>query len=142
MCHRRISRPGGQGNYTMDNQKNCLVLNIFIACMVWKKAAVIFNFCLIGNIHHSFLVPRMIESAPKTSMPIQTPDLNRVLVMPTQLSLIQFHRVQELRPHQAVKTEHISWKFNFLRALVPKYIEVFFDKYVWFIPLGNHLIFS
>ena len=43
-----------------------------------KKAAVIFNFCLIGNIHHNFLVPRMIESAPKTFMPIQTPDLDRV----------------------------------------------------------------
>ena len=73
------SRPGLQGNITMDYQKNCLVLNIFIACMVWKKAAVIFNFCLIGNIHHSFLVPRMIESAPKTFMPIQTPDLDRVI---------------------------------------------------------------
>ena len=30
------------------------------------------NFCLIGNIRHNFLVPRMIESAPKTFMPIQT----------------------------------------------------------------------
>ena len=74
MCSRRISRPGGQGNCTMDNQKNCLVLNIFITRMVWKKAAVIFNFCLIGNIRHNFLVPRMIETAPKTFMPIQTPD--------------------------------------------------------------------
>ena len=78
MCSRRISRPGGQGNCTMDNQKNCLVLNIFITRMVWKKAAVIFNFCLIGNIHHNFLVPRMLESAPKTFMPIQTPDLHGV----------------------------------------------------------------
>ena len=46
-----------------------------------KKAAVIFNFCLIGNIHHSFLVPRMIELAPKTFMPIQTPDLDRVNIL-------------------------------------------------------------
>ena len=55
-------------------------LNIFITCMVWKKAAVIFNFCLIGNIHHNFLVPRMIESVPETFMPIQTPDLHRVIL--------------------------------------------------------------
>ena len=38
-----------------------------------------FNFCLIGNISHNYLVPRMIESAPKTFMPIQTPDLDRVM---------------------------------------------------------------
>ena len=46
-----------------------------------KKAAVVFNFCLIGNIHHNFLVPRMIELARKTFMimPIQTLDLHRVL---------------------------------------------------------------
>ena len=46
----------------------------------YKKAARIFNFCLIGNICHNFLVPRMIESAPKTFMPIQTSDLHRVIV--------------------------------------------------------------
>jgi hypothetical protein len=68
------SRPGLQISCTMDYQKNCLVLSVFII----KKAAVIFNFCLIGNIHYNFLVPRMIESAPKTFMPIQTPDLHRV----------------------------------------------------------------
>ena len=79
------SRPGLQGHSTMDYQKNCLVLNIFIMRMVWKKAAVIFNFCLIGNIHHNFLVPRMIESAPKTFMPIQTPDLDRVLCSVSQI---------------------------------------------------------
>ena len=39
----------------------------------------ILNFCLIGNIRHNFLVPRIIESAPKTFMPIQTPDLDRVV---------------------------------------------------------------
>ena len=41
---------------------------------------------LIGNIHHNFLVPRMIESDPKTFMPIQTPDLHRVIrVMETKI---------------------------------------------------------
>ena len=30
------------------------------------------NFCLIGKIRHNFLVPRMIELACKTFMPIQT----------------------------------------------------------------------
>ena len=59
----------------MDNQKNWLVLNIFII----KKAAVIFNFCLFGNICNNFLVPRMIESACKTFMPIPTLDLDRVI---------------------------------------------------------------
>ena len=44
----------------------------------YKKAAVILDFCLFGNIRHNFLVPRIIESAPKTFMPIQTPDLYRV----------------------------------------------------------------
>ena len=44
----------------------------------YKKAAVILNFCLIGNIRHNFLVPRIIELAPKTFMPIQIPDLHRV----------------------------------------------------------------
>ena len=34
-----------------------------------KKAAVISNFCLIGKIHHNFLVLRMIELACKTFMP-------------------------------------------------------------------------
>ena len=44
-----------------------------------KKPAVIFNFCLIGNIPHNFLVPRIIELAAKTFMPIQTPGLQRVV---------------------------------------------------------------
>ena len=43
-----------------------------------KKAAVISNFCLIGKIHHNFLVPKMIELGRKTFMPIQTLDLHRV----------------------------------------------------------------
>ena len=52
----------------------CLVLNIFAI----KKAAVVSNFCLIGKIHHNFLVLRTIELACKTFMPIQTLDLHRV----------------------------------------------------------------
>ena len=40
-----------------------------------KKAAVVSNFCLIGKIHHNFLVPNMIELGRKTFMPIQTLDL-------------------------------------------------------------------
>ena len=44
-----------------------------------KKAAVVSNFCLIGKIHHNFLVPKMIELGRKTFMPIQTLDLHRVL---------------------------------------------------------------
>ena len=44
-----------------------------------KKAAVASNFSLIGKIPHNFLVPRTIESACKTFMPIQTLDLHRVL---------------------------------------------------------------
>ena len=46
----------------------------------YKKTAVILNFCFIRNIGHNFLVPRIIESAPKTFMPIQTPDLHRVIM--------------------------------------------------------------
>ena len=45
---------------------------------LYKKAAVISNFCLIGKIHHNFLVLRMIELACKTFMPIQILDLHRV----------------------------------------------------------------
>ena len=60
----------------MDYQKNWLVLNIFII----KKAAVILNFCLFGNICHNFLIPTMIESAPKTFKPIQTPDQWMVII--------------------------------------------------------------
>ena len=45
------------------------------------KAAVVSNFCLIGKIHHNFLVPRMIELACKTFMPIQTLVLHRVKVI-------------------------------------------------------------
>ena len=42
---------------------------------LYIQAAVVWNFCLIGNIRHNFLIPRMIKSVP---MPIQTPDLHRV----------------------------------------------------------------
>ena len=45
-----------------------------------KKAAVVSNFCLIGKIHHNFLVPKMIEFGHKTFMLIQTLDLHRVSV--------------------------------------------------------------
>ena len=44
----------------------------------YKKAAMVSNFCLIGKIHHSFMVPRMIELVNWTFMPIQTLDLHRV----------------------------------------------------------------
>ena len=44
-----------------------------------KKAVVVSNFCLIGKIHHNFLVLRMIELACKNYMPIQTLDLHRVI---------------------------------------------------------------
>ena len=37
-----------------------------------KKAAVVLNFCLIGKIHHNFLVPIMIQSDRKTFMPVQS----------------------------------------------------------------------
>ena len=43
-----------------------------------QKAAVVSNFCLIGKIHHIFLVPKMIGLGPKTFMLIQTLDLHRV----------------------------------------------------------------
>jgi hypothetical protein len=43
-----------------------------------KKAAVVLHFCLIENICHNFLVPRMIELGRKTFMNIQTLDLYRV----------------------------------------------------------------
>ena len=45
-----------------------------------KKAALLSNFCIIGKIHHNFLVPRMIELGCKTFMPIQTFDLHRVIL--------------------------------------------------------------
>ena len=41
-----------------------------------KKANVVSNFCLIGKVHHNFLVPKMIELERKTFMPIQTLDLH------------------------------------------------------------------
>ena len=43
-----------------------------------ENCAVVLIFCLIGKIHHNFLVPRMIELACKTFMPIQTLYLHRV----------------------------------------------------------------
>ena len=47
-------------------------------CFYYKKAAVLSNFCLIGKIHHNFLVPIMNELGCKTFMPFQTLDLNSV----------------------------------------------------------------
>ena len=72
--------------------KKYLVLNIFI---------IMIDFCLFGNIPHDFLVPRIIESAPKTFMSIQIPDLHRVGVLLTKDSyriipvavLVLTHRV-------------------------------------------------
>ena len=43
-----------------------------------KKAVMVSNFCLIGKIPYNFLVPKVIESACKTFMPIQTLALHRV----------------------------------------------------------------
>jgi hypothetical protein len=43
-----------------------------------KKTAIVSNFCLIGKIPHNFLVSKIIESACKTFMPIQTLGLHRV----------------------------------------------------------------
>ena len=43
-----------------------------------KKAVLVSNFCLIGKIHHNFLVLSMIELGCQTFMPIQTLDLHRV----------------------------------------------------------------
>ena len=43
-----------------------------------KKAAEVANFCLIGKIHHDFLVPTVIELGCKTFLPFQTSDLHRV----------------------------------------------------------------
>ena len=42
-----------------------------------RKTAVNFNFCLIGNICHNFLVTRMIESASLTFWYSETRDLHR-----------------------------------------------------------------
>ena len=53
-----------------------------------KKAAVVSNFCLIGKIHHNFLVPRMIELVCKTFIPIQTLDLHKV-ICPIYLTSVQ-----------------------------------------------------
>ena len=43
-----------------------------------KKAAVVSNFCLIGKIHHNFLVPKMIELDFHA---YSDPDLHRVLCL-------------------------------------------------------------
>ena len=51
----------------------------FYSILIMKKAAVIFNFCLIGNTCHNFLVPRMIEQPPLTFISIQTPNLLKVI---------------------------------------------------------------
>ena len=63
-----------------------LVLNIFTI----KKAAVVLNFCLIGKIHHNFLVPRMIRLVRQTFMSIQT--LHRVWGIVTfwKVKLVKF----------------------------------------------------
>ena len=55
-----------------------------------KKAALVSNFCLIGKIHHNFMVPRMIELGCKTFMPIQTLDLHRVGGLPVYVFVSHF----------------------------------------------------
>ena len=50
---------------------------VFNTIHIMKQAAVIINFCRL-EIFVSFLVPRIIESAPKTFMPIQIPELHSV----------------------------------------------------------------
>ena len=64
--------------YTENTVRNITNFDQIEQFELSKKAAVVSNFCLIGKIRHNFLVPKMIESACKTFMPIQTLDLHRV----------------------------------------------------------------
>ena len=59
---------------------NCLSKNWPVLNILLQKSSHDIQFLLeIGNICHNVLEPRRIESAPKTLMPIQTPDLHRVV---------------------------------------------------------------
>ena len=53
-----------------------------------KKAAVVSNFCLIGKIHHHFLVSTMIELDYKTFMPIQTSDILQPFTEPCDVESV------------------------------------------------------
>ena len=64
--------------HTENTVRNITKLDQIEQFELSKKAAVVSNFWLIGKIPHNFLVPKMIESACKTFMPIQTLDLHRV----------------------------------------------------------------
>ena len=64
--------------HTENTVRNILKIDQIEKFGLSKKAAVVSNFCLIGKIHRNFLVPRMIELACKTFMPIQTLVLHRV----------------------------------------------------------------
>ena len=81
-----------------------------------KKAAIVSNFCLIGNIHHNFLIPRMIESVPKTFMPIQTPDLHRV----SSMALKHFFFL--ISKKSTVNCPLIGWKRS--KSLVRYFLEL------------------
>ena len=63
--------------YTENIARDIIKLDQIEKFEISKKATVISNFYLIGKIPHNFLVPKMIESACKNSMPIQTLDLHR-----------------------------------------------------------------
>ena len=60
------------------------ILDMFLTVFSVKNIP---NFCIIGKIHHNFMVPRMIELGCKTFMPIQTLDLHRVLCKAPNLLL-------------------------------------------------------
>ena len=89
----------------------------------------VLNFCLIGKFRHNFLVPRMIESAPKTFMPIQTPDLDRVYCWLFFIILTNFKDIYNLT--QFSKT-FIRWK---------KVIKILVTN-LWRFPLRLHRDFS
>ena len=73
----------------VHNGRNIPKFDKFDNIYAIKKAAVVLNFCLIGKIRHNFLVPRMIESARKTFMPVQTLNLHRVIYESPESSFLQ-----------------------------------------------------
>ena len=89
----------------------------------YKKAAVVSNFCLIGKIHHNFLVPRMIELVPKIFMPIQTLDLHWVehsLVPKIEICLEYFlDKNYQKQPLWYIKGQTISKKIM-VSSTLPK----------------------
>ena len=72
-----------------------------------KKAAVVSNFCLIGKIHHNFLVPKMIELGRKTFLPFQSLDLHRVYSLTLHLTPLLIHFfISMLNPYQVSSDYH------------------------------------